>query len=157
MYLKDLLTELEKALGLEPGTYVEVSERETRVLAEIGKLKADRPKRQPAASDARLREVTRDVTSEMVDGETASRAAQKYGISEDQARRVVAQEVQRACRAALGRRAGQATQAVATYDWIASTTRDGVLRRARVNVGLVHAALAEHWRAQDALAKERTV
>ena len=28
MYLNDLLAALENALGLEPGTYVEVSERE---------------------------------------------------------------------------------------------------------------------------------
>lgn len=144
-------------LGLKTPDGATISERETLVLDEIAKLKADRPKRKPAASEARLKEVTRDVTREMVDGETAARVAQKYGISEDQARRVVAQEVQRACRAALGRRAGQATQAVATYDWIASTTREGVLRRARVNVGLVHAALAEHWSAQDARAKERQV
>ena len=157
MYLNDLLDELEKALCLEPGSYVEVSERETRVLAEIAKMKAERPKRQPAADETKLSEVTRDVTRDMLYREPARLVAERYGISQDQARRISAQEIQRACRAALGRRTGKVTQEVKTLDWVVSATKDGVLGRARANVGLVHAALEEHWRLLDERAKERQV
>lgn len=150
MYVSDLLTHLERALGMETDEHALISVRENAVLAEIGRLRAERPKRKPAASAERLNEVKRDVAMEMLHGETARAVAEKYGISEDQARRLAAQEIQWGCRAALGRKVGQAGLTVATLDWVQSSSRDKVLGRARSDVGAVSAALKESWAHQDA-------
>lgn len=149
MYVSDLLTHLERALGMETDEQAPISARENAVLAEIGRMRAERPKRKPAASAKRLNEIKRDVAMEMLHGETARSVAAKYGISEDQARRVSGQEIQRACRSALARKAGEASLVVASLDWVQSTTEDNVLRRARSDIGTVKKALEESWAHQD--------
>ena len=136
-------------LGLKTPEGATISERETAILDAIADLRRPVPKRQPAADETKLSEVTRDVTRDMLYRDPARLVAERYGISQDQARRISAQEIQRACRAALSRRTGKVTQEVKTLDWVVSATKDGVLGRARANVGLVHAALEEHWAHQD--------
>lgn len=154
MYTVDLLAAIERKLGWEPAIETSIAERENAILAEIERLRQGKPKRIPAGDMGHVNKVTRQVTSAIMAGESARVVAERFGVSEYQARAACNQQIDFAVRKALEKirqRDPKMTDwEVPILQFVASATaKGGQLRRAQDNRALVELKLAEMWKDQD--------
>jgi hypothetical protein len=155
MYTVDLLATLERALGWEPAIEKSIAERENAILAEIKRLKGEKPKRIPAARPGWVKVVERDVAEEILKGRTVKSVAVDYGVSPTQARAAAERQVGLAVSKRLNKikQQGSASRSeweIPVLEFVGSSTaKGGMLKRAQSNIAIVEMALKEMWKDQD--------